>query len=87
MVAAQNRTWVFSRGRQQDLSVEEERRAAEDRRSSENRRGDTDRRRGNRRCEFRLDGDEPCKALAVMRDPTTKEWRCMEHLEVSPETP
>ncbi|MEE8138885.1 MAG: hypothetical protein V3T81_08485, partial [Thermoanaerobaculia bacterium] len=69
-----------------DLPVDEERRRSQEQRRSQERRRGSERRRANRRCQFRPDGAEPCNELAIMRDPSTKEWRCMEHLEVSPET-
>ena len=65
---------------------DEDRRSGEDRREAKERRGGSDRRRSKRKCAFLPDGKKPCNRLGVLRDPATKEWRCMEHLEVSPDT-
>ncbi len=69
------------------MTFDEERRSGEDRRSGVDRRRSSERRRANRRCEFHPDGGEPCRQLGVILDPTTKQWRCMEHLEASSDTP
>jgi hypothetical protein len=86
-----DRRWLSERRigqrRLLELPFEEERRSGEDRRDGKERRSTKERRRANRRCEFQPDGSEPCRQLGVMLDPATQEWRCMEHLEGSPDTP
>ncbi len=85
----EDRRWCSDRRlddrREEDLPVEEDRRSGEERRDDDERRGGSDRRRANRRCQFRPEGGQPCDQLAIMRDPSNKEWRCMEHLDVIPD--